>query len=866
MDSAQHHELVIRPSATGPSITLVCAPGHERSDLRWALLRHIQIHLRDQVLRLDAASGSVQLPQSTLPVSIYVGKIKIAQRNPNGPDPIDQPLTPYESRYLADNRRAPAPRRDVQIKRLPRTDLHTHLAGCLRAEDLVRLGADHGVQYTAQQLAGALIHSQRGQAIADLEPRIQEALINALRIPIDRQVTFSEMEKIYKLRAPVTKTPGLFADLLQQIARDYSKMGVDYAELSLHQITDSELLKQAHRSLPKIQEETGVDLRFLAAFGRADDPEWVLDYLDRVKQLAGSRYIVGVDIMGHEINSTKVIAPHLQALAAWAHEHRPGFVIRVHAGENAAFPGNIRVAAQSVQGKDVQLRIGHGLYGADDETMGLLQTTQAIVEFNLSSNFALNNLQCIDEHSVPLKRYIDAGIPVVLGTDGYGIYQTDIEAETHTAIACGLNAEAIEWICRSEDNYLCNRATRDIDRNDPRVYVVPDALPQSRRRYSSAIEDKNRELRQRRDQRLEERLREIEVTQLSRQACDQRLRSKRMCVAFSGAWKHSWARVAPAQQDQVRATVRGLLSAWSPDDVAIITGGTQHGLEHVVQTEAMKRGFVVIGAIVRDLAPEDLCKGELTHTVFVGESLYDKASGLYRLLKNHNGWCLFVGGGPIVNDEIQIARNLYVRHLLMNGPNGASTDHATEQPERAFVDAESGLAKMTPNAQIRSAYYYQGPNPCADVVLVRTRNTQPEILLIRRADDDRPSAGQWALPGGFQRSNALPGEVWSRGAESSRQAAIRELEEETSINLTGREPDLIYVGDYEGNGRDPRDSEVSWSLSSAYTMAIEGELAAATLVGGNDACQAQWFGHQELPVLAFDHIRIIDDALRILVP
>lgn len=159
-------------------------------------------------------------------MAIYVGDIELAQRHPDGQNPLDRPLTAYESRYLADNRRAPPARLSISVERHPITDLHTHLAGCLRADDLLRLGAKHGVFYEKSVLAEALIHGDQGEAIAAMQARTRATLARALSIPIDRQVTFSEMEKIYRLRTPITKAPELFVDLLRQVAQDYAAMGV----------------------------------------------------------------------------------------------------------------------------------------------------------------------------------------------------------------------------------------------------------------------------------------------------------------------------------------------------------------------------------------------------------------------------------------------------------------------------------------------------------------------------------------------------------------------------------------------------------------------------------------------------------------
>ena len=109
------------------------------------------------------------------------------------------------------------------------------------------------------------------------------------------------------------------------------------------------------------------------------------------------------------------------------------------------------------------------------------------------------------------------------------------------------------------------------------------------------------------------------------------------------------------------------------------------------------------------------------------------------------------------------------------------------------------------------------------------------IVLIKR--DNPPFAGSYALPGGFV-------EV----GETVEAAAAREAREETglAIELLG------LVGIYSNPARDPRGHVVS----AAFLARGSGDLKA-----GSDARSAQVFALMGLPPLAFDHDKIISDAL-----
>src|SRR5262249_31336581 len=97
-----------------------------------------------------------------------------------------------------------------------------------------------------------------------------------------------------------------------------------------------------------------------------------------------------------------------------------------------------------------------GLYGVDDATLKLLRASGTIVEFNLNSNLALNNIQSAMD--APIARYLKQGVPVVLGTDGYGIYQTTMEFEARAALLCGVQPGDFEQIRATESRYLAHRS------------------------------------------------------------------------------------------------------------------------------------------------------------------------------------------------------------------------------------------------------------------------------------------------------------------------------------------------------------------------------------------------------------------------
>ncbi len=112
------------------------------------------------------------------------------------------------------------------------------------------------------------------------------------------------------------------------------------------------------------------------------------------------------------------------------------------------------------------------------------------------------------------------------------------------------------------------------------------------------------------------------------------------------------------------------------------------------------------------------------------------------------------------------------------------------------------------------------------------------VLLVRRKNP--PYQGYWALPGGFVEED-----------ETLEQAALRELEEETSVKDLFIEQ-LYTFGQPQ---RDPRGRVVS----VAYYALIN--LSKHRLKARSDAAEASWFAIDQLPALAFDHADILNTAL-----
>jgi len=841
VDAGGHHVVHV----SGERARLAHDGGDRRSPLHDALARHLRVVTGSSAHRFDDHDVAPWADDA----SLALGEVVLFDGARSS-----YRLSPIECRFLADNGAPhPAFAEAAAVETTPITDLHTHFAACVRGRDLVRLGAAHGVSMPRALLEEMGIRAEVDPVPLGALPELHLDLLGArLSVPHDRQITFLEMERFYRWRGPLTKHPALLVPQLEQLAADYARAGVRYVELSFSDIVRKDALTAIHREAPRIEAEAGVRLRFLAALSRHDDLEWDLDIIDRLESLAASPYVVGVDFMGHETNATRAFGTQLAELAMRMGAIRPGFVIRVHAGENPAFPGNVREALELVRGHDVRLRIGHGLYGVDDATLGALRDAGVIVEFNLTSNFSLNNVQSLAD--VPLRRYLNAGVKVVLGSDGPGLYGTDATFEARAARLTGLGEQALLTIRRTEEHYIEERLA--LDAGCDATLAIADEP--SGRRYGPAVAARKQQAVEARNAALRESLRALSVELVDDLA---RLLDGRRCVVVSGSWKNAWeATPEPLRRavvSELSALVDGLHGA------VLLTGGTRHGVEHEVQHLARARGVDVVAVLVNETAPDSISP-DVRHAVIVCDTLYQKAAALYPMAREHDAPCLFVGGGSIVNDEIQTAQNLRLDVLLMDGAPGASTEHAGQQPERAFRTAAEALAILAALERRPAPFWHLGANPTSDVVLLRRDADTVRLLLVRRDLDAPTEGGRWALPGGFVATDAPRGTEWRAGQESALDAALRELREETGLDLGAHADALTLLGTYEGRDRDPRNRATAWSRTTVFAGWLPDSLGSAPLAGGDDASDARWTDLRSLPRLAFDHDRIVEDALALL--
>ena len=146
------------------------------------------------------------------------------------------------------------------------------------------------------------------------------------------------------------------------------------------------------------------------------------------------------------------------------------------------------------------------------------------------------------------------------------------------------------------------------------------------------------------------------------------------------------------------------------------------------------------------------------------------------------------------------------------------------------------MSELPPAATNERKLWFDGPNYTADAIAVDP--DAAKILLIQRGD-----TGEWALPGGFVDPNDA----------STKDAAFREVAEESHLVLDGHAP-LVFRGIVD----DPRNSQDAWIETSAHLITTNHD---QDVSGGDDARDARWHDIADLPPLYASHQAIIERGL-----
>lgn len=348
-------------------------------------------------------------------------------------------------------------------------DLHIHLSGSVHPEWLLQLSLDakqdgytyytkvriNSCEYGTDEYGGnaylllfkTIAHydyeklsscrQQEYVALQDLTDDQRQAWLDSLRLDQAHEGRDEFFEAHWTRLSGPLSNPNIMAETVYLNMQHFGAEGVRYIEgqvpllgfrTNAGEAIDPEQVRNIYleRVNRKDAKATGVTIRFQLA---------VLRFHPRAEELLRMYYafvakhpeFVGVNLVGREDNDKGYPLRFLDVLRDMRRNHS-GVRLSFHAGE--VDEPNQHVRDTLLLGAD---RIGHGVnLITDPDTMLLMRRNQFLVEINLVSNLLLEYVSDYQQH--PFPEYLRTGIPVALGTDDRGMWDSTMTDEFFVAV------------------------------------------------------------------------------------------------------------------------------------------------------------------------------------------------------------------------------------------------------------------------------------------------------------------------------------------------------------------------------------------------------------------------------------------------
>ena len=472
-------------------------------------------------------------------------------------------------------------------------------------------------------------------------------------------------------------------DKLLWVAREYARQGIKYVEIADTDLVkigepSADYLEEIHELMPKIEKETGVKIRFLAAIRRIPltiikeqktSCNYLRDNLNTIFTVAKSPYVVGSDFVGEEINDITELTPVINELVNYAIKEANGFTIRIHAGENDSLRDNVSKSIESVinatpKGYTIpKIRIGHGLYTPDlnskkgKELIKNLKKSNAVLEFQLTSNVRLNNLNALENH--PIKQYLANGINCVQGTDGCGFYGSDtIDEQLALYNLLELNDKDFTKMREVEDKII-EESNRNFKLKEIKFkeFIKGKTIKQAILEFENSIikESSKNEIPMRISNYLES---EKELKEKIKQ-----LPTDKIPIIIAGGSFNSDERKTESTSEGMEV-LKELMKRINSDKVYFVVGHKMEGYEKGIVKIAEELGkHFEVDAIIPKMVSEEVKKNLLKQPVN-GVCISTESEGLgiyksfnYEIFERRNSVVVALDGNSPVSNLVQEAKN-----------------------------------------------------------------------------------------------------------------------------------------------------------------------------------------------------------------
>lgn len=612
----------------------------------------------------------------------------------------------------------------------PLTDVHTHASAQISAEDLFAIAEEADrrtpVAYPTELLEKLGVPPQKDQPVMSmpsfeftplreeglacergngatcagvrigaLSERQRATVIAQMRVAGDATLLLSDFERrLYRYRNPLVKNPALTKAMLRKIAEDYAAQGIAYAELSTGSMMNPSWFKAMAEVIDELEREQKVTIRFLIGLPRNIGPQETLIVMKRIQYLAQHPYIVGVDLLGYEINKTSDFHWALAHLAQWARDARGGwdfahdFTIRIHAGETGKNPENVHDAITIARDYGVRVRVAHALRASiDKSTAAALKTLRGVSDrfaFEMcpdSNQVYMNNMLV---HTSPVKERFKHA-PTFLGTDGGGALATTPWQLAFSALAAGLTLKDLAAMRTAERAFIARQRQREAKKR--KLFAARYAGLEA---FLSGYEQ------------------EFAKIPREKQALLTYLPASfhgKTPVLIAGASGTSWNELNAADRRTIRQVVQFLVRVTDPKKAYFVLGrvqkeGVSKALDIAVRAHNARHPDKRFDVLGRYAGAEHYPTGELAETISWVQNIpggRDAVPGsMLDFLETHEGCALFCGGTAFTAEMAKGAAIFRdIPHALMVPALGILAEAAAVLPqETQFNSLDAFIALL----------------------------------------------------------------------------------------------------------------------------------------------------------------------------
>ncbi len=298
---------------------------------------------------------------------------------------------------------------------MPKVDLHCHLDGSVRTSTILDLAQRQNFELPADNV---------------------EELREYVRVPIDCR-SLGDFLNRFETFYPLLKSAYALERVAYELCRDCSVENTKYLEVRFAPVLQKtedfpvpEVVEAVLAGIKRGEEEFDIKCNLILCLYRGTSMDDSRQTLKAAVDYSG-RGVCGIDVAGDE---TRFGLEDFKDYIKQAKD--AGLSVTIHAGE-AAGPESIKAALK--YGAD---RIGHGVaLIKDKKLMDEVIKKEIPLEICLTSNVHTQVVR--DYLSHPVRKFLSAGVKVILNTDDRGVSGIDLTYEYQKAKDIGITYEEL---------------------------------------------------------------------------------------------------------------------------------------------------------------------------------------------------------------------------------------------------------------------------------------------------------------------------------------------------------------------------------------------------------------------------------------